>query len=233
MLIDQTTPSRANTKDLAVTAAPDRVNIQSVMNGSTKVVERKEHIFHEGDTANQIYRVEIGHVCIYRNLPDGRRQIVDFAYPGEFVGFGSIGQHTANAQAMERTRLRCLPISQLRNIIRSNPTLGLEVFDHISSDLCAAHERFLSVTQRSAQERLACFLLMLAQRNERRDGSATKIVLPMTRADIADYLGLTVETVSRVFSKFRKQGLIDLEQCILVTLVDIETLTEIADGNFE
>lgn len=233
MLIDQINHLQANSNDISVSAAPDDAISQSVMGGTTRIVERKDHIFHEGDNATQIYRVETGHVCIYRNLPDGRRQIIDFAYPNDFVGFGSVGLHTANAQAMQRTRLRCLPTSQLRTIMRENPTLGLEVFDHISSDLCAAQERILSISQRSAQERLASFLVMLSRRNEMRGESPTKIALPMTRADIADYLGLTVETVSRIFSKFRRQGHIDLNQCILVTLLDIEALTEIADGNCE
>ena len=88
----------------------------------------------------------------------------------------------------------------------------------------------MSVSHRTARERVAGFLLALVQRSARRGEDATNIVLPMTRTDIADFLGLTIETVSRTFSKFRAEGLIDLEQCVLVTIRDRHALTVIAEG---
>ena len=154
----------------------------------TRIVERKGHLFCEGDDATHIYQVEAGHVCIYRQLADGRRQIIDFAFPGDFIGLGVIGQHANNAQATERTRLRCLPASELRAIVRDNPKLGLELYEAMASELSEARELLVSVCQRSAQERVAGFLLTLSRRNARRGEDASCIVLPMTRSDIADYL---------------------------------------------
>lgn len=196
----------------------------------TQIVERKEHVFHEGDDATHIFKVECGHVCIYRTLDDGRRQVIDFAFPGDFIGLGAAEQHTMSAQATERTRLTFLPTSELRSIVRENPALGLELYQAISSQLSATREMLVAVGQRSAEERLAGFLLTLSRRNASRGQDASTIVLPMTRSDIADYLGMTIETVSRMMTKMRKQGLIDIEQCILVTINDAEALADIASG---
>jgi len=204
----------------------------SGMHVQSRIVERKEHVFQEGDDATHIYKVEAGHVCVYRLLADGRRQIVDFAFAGDFIGLGASGQHTTDAQASERTRLLCIRASELKNVIRENPKLGLELYEAMSNELSAARDLLVSVCQRTAQERVAGFLLTLSQRNARRGEDASCILLPMTRTDIADYLGLTIETVSRTLSKFRKHGLIDVEQCIIISLNDRNALAEIAEGAF-
>lgn len=203
---------------------------ESVMQSATRIVKRKEHVFFEGDAVTHIFKVEAGHVCIYRLLADGRRQVVDFAFAGDFIGLGASGHHVLNAQATECTRLRYLPVSELSDIVRHNPKLCLELYQAISSELAATRELLMSVSHRTAQERVAGFLVALSQRSARRGEDATNLVLPMTRTDIADFLGLTIETVSRAFSKFRAQGLITLEQCILVTLQDLPALTQIAEG---
>ncbi len=203
---------------------------QSVMDGATRIVDRKEHVFLEGDAVSHIYKVEAGHVCIYRLLSDGRRQVIDFAFPGDFIGLGASGLHEMNAQATEKTRLRCLPVAKLRSIVSENPKLGLELYEAIAGELGATRELLMSVSHRTAQERIAGFLLALSQRNARHGEDPETIVLPMTRMDIADFLGLTIETVSRTFSKFRSQKIIELEQCILVTVLDLDRLCEIAEG---
>ena len=207
--------------------------VQNAMNARGRIVERKGHLFCEGDDATHIFQVEAGHDCIYRLLADGPRQIVDFAFPGDFIGLGDMGQHTSNAQATERTRVCCLPTSALRAIVQDNPKLGLELYESMSSELSETRELLVSVCQRSAQERVAGFLLALSRRNARRAENASCIVLPMTRTDIADYIGLTIETVSRTFSKMRKVGLIEIEQCIIITIKDHGALKDIADGECE
>ena len=135
---------------------------QSVMDGATRIVDRKEHVFLEGDVVSHIYKVEAGHVCIYRLLADGRRQVIDFAFPGDFIGLGASGQHEMNAQATEKTRLRCLPVAKLRSIVSENPKLGLELYEAIAGELGATRELLMSVSHRTAQERIAGFLLALA-----------------------------------------------------------------------
>jgi CRP/FNR family transcriptional regulator, anaerobic regulatory protein len=126
--------------------------------------------------------------------------------------------------------VRCLPLSALHDMARFDAGLGLELYRAVSQELTAARKLLFTVNQRTACERLAGFLQALSERNARRGESASEIVLPMTRTDIADLLGLTIETVSRTFTKFRKDGLIDIEQCILVTIRDADTIAEIANG---
>ena len=185
-----------------------------------RTFDAKEHLCREGDAVTHVYRVEIGHVCLYRMLVDGRRQVLNFAYPGDFIGLGAIGEHQASALATSRTSVRCLPINALRDLMRTDAAVGMKLYQAVSQELMAARELLFTVSQRTAGERVAGFLLALSRRNARRGERADEIVLPMTRADIADFLGLTIETVSRTFTKFRHGGLIDLEQCILVTVTD-------------
>lgn len=204
---------------------------RSVATARPLIVERKEHVFCDGDDATHIYKVEAGHVCIYRLLADGRRQVIDFAFPGDFIGLSAKGQHTTSAQATERTRLRCLPVSELREIINAHPRLGMDLYELMSSKLAGARDLLVSVCQRSAQERVAGFLLALSRRNAFRGEDPSCIVLPMTRTDIADYLGLTIETVSRTLHKMSKARVIDIEQCIMITINDGEALADMAhDG---
>lgn len=198
--------------------------------GMLRSLGAKEHLFREGDPASYVYRVEAGHVCIYKMMPDGRRQVIDFAYPGDMIGLGALGTHAANAQATVKTRVRYIPISVLHEVVRTDARLGITLYEAVSQELLAARELLFTVSQRTATERLASFLLALSRRNERRGEDAREIVLPMTRADIADFLGLTIETVSRTFTKLRGEGLIDIEQCILVTLKDVEALADLARG---
>ena len=198
--------------------------------GALKTFDAKEHIYREGDAATHVYRVEAGHVCIYRFLPDGRRQVIDFAYAGDFVGLGALGTHTVNAQATAKTLVRSVPVVALHELARTHTSLGFKLYEALSRELIAARELLFTVSQRTATERLAGFLLALSRRNERRSEKAGEIVLPMTRTDIADFLGLTIETVSRTFTKLRAGGVIDLEQCILVTILDAAALEDLAGG---
>lgn len=197
---------------------------------ASRALDAKEHLFCEGDPASHVYRVEAGHICIYRTMSDGRRQVIDFAYPGDVIGLGSLRQHAANAQATVRTFVRAIPVAQLTDMAEADPRVAMRLYEALSRELLAARELLFTVSQRTAAERLASFLVGLARRNRQRGECANEIVLPMTRSDIADFLGLTIETVSRTFTKFRNEGLIDIEQCILVTIRDREALEAAATG---
>ncbi len=201
--------------------------------GTLRTVDARDHVFREGDHASHIYRIEAGHVCVYRMVHDGRRQVIDFAFPGDFIGLGALGTHAANAQATAKTRIRCVSVATLHDVVRRDQRLGIELYEAMSRELQQARELLFTVSQRTAAERLAGFLLALSRRNARRGDYSPDIVLPMTRTDIADFLGLTIETVSRTFTRFRNDGLIDLEQCILVTIRDAAALAAIADGTNE
>jgi CRP/FNR family transcriptional regulator len=200
------------------------------LGGPARTLDAKEHLFCEGDPASHVYLVDAGHICIYRMMPDGRRQVIDFAYPGDLVGLGALGSHAANAQATAKTRVRCIQVATLQDYAARDARLNLKLFEALSLELQAAREHLFTVSQCTAAERVAAFLLALSRRNARRGEDASEIVLPMTRTDIADFLGLTIETVSRTFSKFRSEGLIALDHCILVTIRDADALADVAAG---
>jgi CRP-like cAMP-binding protein len=198
-----------------------------------RVLQAREHIFFEGDTKDHVYQVEKGTMCLYKTLPDGRRQIVDFAYPGDFIGLGAPGDHVFSAQAITLTRLRCLPAGLLHEVARHDAEVCLQLYRALSDQLLAAHDLLLTVGQRNATERLAALLFALSRRNERNDADPERIALPMTRADIADFLSLTIETVSRTFTKLRQSGIIDLVQSSLVVVRDRHTLERLAAGEVQ
>lgn len=204
--------------------------VQRLVDGPVRTFEAKEHIFRDGDAVTHVYQVEIGHVCIYKMMSDGRRQVIDFAYPGDLIALGAIGEHTANAVATTRTRVHCLPVASIRQVMRQDARLGFKLYEAMSRELMAARELLFTVTQRTATERVASFLLALSRRNERHGEVASEFVLPMTRSDIADFLGLTIETVSRTFTKLRSEGVIELAQSVLVTIRDHNALARLAEG---
>lgn len=199
--------------------------------GRARTIDAREHLFCEGDRATHVYQVELGHICVFRIMPDGRRQVIDFAYPGDFVGLGALDVHIANAQATTRTRVRCIPIAVLHDVAGRDATLGRSLYEALSFELLAAREHLFTVSQCTATERVAAFLLALSRRNARRQEDPTEIVLPMTRTDIADFLGLTIETVSRTLSKFRAEGVIEIEHCVLVSIRNAGALADAAAGD--
>jgi CRP/FNR family transcriptional regulator len=208
----------------------ERLVDRGIRRVAPRVLQAREHVFFEGDPKDHVYQVEKGTVCLYKTLPDGRRQIVDFAYPGDFIGLGSPGDHVFSAQAITLTRLRCLPAGPLHEMAAHDPRIGMQLYSALSDQLLAARDLLLTVGQRNATERLAALLLAMARRNERSGADPGRIALPMTRADIADFLSLTIETVSRTFTKLRQSGVIDLAQSSLVLVRDQQALERLAGG---
>ncbi len=206
---------------------------QRLKAAASRVLQAREHVFFEGDTKDHIYLVERGTVCLYKTLPDGRRQIVDFAYPGDLIGLGVPGDHVFSAQAITLTRLRCLPAGLLLDVALHDPQVSMQLYRALSDQLLAARDLLLTVGQRNATERLGALLLALSRRNERIGADPTRIALPMTRADIADFLSLTIETVSRTFTKLRQGGMIDLVQSTLVVIRDQKALERLAAGEVQ
>lgn len=204
---------------------------QNLAHGQLKRVEDREFLFAEGDTASHVYRIETGALALYRVLSDGRRQVMGFAYPGDIVGLGVDGSRTMNAQAIKPTRVRCITMSSLQEAASSDPGLAYRLYEAMARELAATRDLMLTTGQRSASERVAAFILALSRRNERNGQDAFSIDLPMTRSDIGDFLGLTIETVSRTISKFRATKLIDLPHSSQVRILDIEQLKDLADAN--
>jgi CRP-like cAMP-binding protein len=154
-------------------------------------VEAKEFLFAEGDTRTHLYRIETGALALHKVLADGRRQVMDFAYPGDLIGLGDRGEHLINAQAINPARMRCLPLPTLHHCVAKDPTLGFRLYEALGRELAPARVLMLTTGQRSATERVIGFLLAFSRRNDRKGEDPTRFELPMTRSDIGDFLGLT------------------------------------------
>ena len=202
---------------------------QSLAHASLRRVEPKEFVFAEGDPTTHVYRVETGAIALYKVLADGRRQVMGFAYPGDLIGLGAQAEQVMNAQAIKPTRLRCLPVASLRRSVDQDPMLGFQLYEALARELAATRDLMLTTGQRSATERVAGFLLAFSRRNERNGQDPACFELPMTRTDIGDFLGLTIETVSRTFTKLKMLGLIELPQSNRVKLIDIAELESLAE----
>lgn len=170
-------------------------------------------IYAQGDDARLLYRIQYGAVRVFRLLADGRRQIVAFYLTGETFGFEIGAFHGFYAEAMVNTGLTA---------VERCPTGGLphELVEIALRAMIRAHEHLLVVGRQSALEKIAVFLLDLAKRQE----YEAVIDLPMSRADIGDYLGLTIETVSRTISKLRAAGIIRLHSARSLEIVKPDRL---------
>jgi CRP-like cAMP-binding protein len=193
-------------------------------------LKAKEFVFMEGDPTMNVYWIDSGAVSLFKVLADGRRQIIGFAYTGDFVGLGAQGARLVSAQAIKPTRVRSISIAKLHKIAANDPEFSFRLYQTLAAELAEARDLMLTTGHRSACERVAGFLLALSRRNRRSGKESHLIDLPMTRTDIGDFLGLTIETVSRTLTKFKNRGLIDLPQCASVHLLSMIELERIAAG---
>lgn len=189
---------------------------------------RHEMIFREGDHAAAFFIVTDGVVRTFRMLGDGRRQIVGFLFPGDFLGLALGQAYVHAAEAAAEVSLCRYAQEHLETLMREMPRLEAVLLRNASNELAAAQEQMLLLGRKRTDERIASFLLMLFRREERHGRDGRHLQLPMTREDIADYLGLTVETTSRLFTRFKNDGLIAEPRRNAIQLLDLETLGELA-----
>ena len=194
-------------------------------------LEPRQNVFFEGDPAGFVFNLTRGMVTASKALPDGRRQITGFLYPGDFLGIALHNAHVYSAEALTGVTLCRFPRSKLRALFDEFPKLEIRLLSLTANELAAAQDQMLLLGRKSAKERVVSFLLMLARRAEPRGETGRLLDLPMNRLDIADYLGLSAETVSRTFSTFRDAGLIDYVMPTAVILQQPELLEVIAEGD--
>jgi CRP/FNR family transcriptional regulator, nitrogen fixation regulation protein len=190
--------------------------------GAVMPFERNAEIYGEGEPAEYVYKVISGAVRAYRVLSDGRRQVIGFYLPGDVFGLDLGGKHSVSTEAVASTKVLFVRQSALLAVAQHDAGLTREIFEVVSSEIRRAHDHTL-VLIRNAQERVAGFLLEMARRLPR--GEAVE--LPMSRQDIADYLGLTIETVSRTISQFEDSGKISLITSRRITLNNRSALNQL------
>lgn len=176
-------------------------------------LKKNEIAFHQGDSFHSIFAIRAGSVKTYTVADDGSEQITGFYLPGELVGLDAISdnRHPCSAKALETTSYCEIPFSQLENLSSELPSLQHQLLKIMSKEITHDANLLMLLGKKTADERLASLLLSLSTRLGNRGFSSTEFNLSMSRNDIASYLGLAVETVSRLFTRFQEQGLIKVD----------------------
>jgi CRP/FNR family transcriptional regulator len=175
-------------------------------------VGKHETLYRAGETFHALYAIQFGTLKTTVLAEDGREQVTGFHMLGEIVGFDGIGtsQHGAGAIALEDSEVCILPFISIENLARTIPSLQHILHQVMSREIGRAQNMLLSLGSMRAEERFAVFLLDLADRYHLRGYSSIEYILRMTRDEIGSYLGLKLETVSRLFSRFHAEGLIQV-----------------------
>lgn len=170
----------------------------------------KATLFMQGETADNLFNVTEGTVRLYKLLPDGRRQVIGFALPGDFLGLG-IGtstHHKLSADAVDAVTMCRFARGPFEGLLARKPHFLARLHDLTTHQLTIAQDRMVLLGRQTAEERVVSFLLQLRDRWAHILGTTVHVPLPMGRQDIADFLGLTIETVSRTLTALARNGLI-------------------------
>ena len=188
----------------------DELNQLDQLVGTRKILKRKEYAFRMNVPFRSLYAIRRGFFKTYDLQEDGSEQITGFQMAGELIGMDAIStdRHTCNAVALEDSELCEIPFAQLEELIRQIPTLQNQFHKLMSREIIRDHGIMMLLGNMNAEQRLATFLLNLSQRFAMRGYSPTRFTLRMTRAEIGNYLGMKLETVSRTLSKFQEGGLL-------------------------
>ena len=189
--------------------------------GATRTFGRDQEIFGEGDPADCVYKVVSGAVRGFRVLADGRRQIADFYLPGDVFGVELGVERRSAAEALSDTVL----LVARRATVAAGPDQGAQLWRLALRELQRSQDHVLTLGRRSATERVASFLIDLAERL----GAERELDLPMSRQDMADFLGLTIETVSRTLTQLQAQRLIAFNGCRRLRLARPAAMAELCE----
>lgn len=190
---------------------------------------RGEYLFRSGDPFVSMFCVRSGSIKTYTTNDDGDTQVTGFHLPGELIGLSAISAavHTTSALVLETSSVCEIPYDRLQGLAQGIPELQGQLTALMSSEILHYQTLMLLIGRKSAEERLAAFLLSLSQRFQRRGLSPNEYYLSMSRIDIGNYLGMAVETVSRVFTRFHDENLLTVRRKH-IQLHDIDRLAQLA-----
>ena len=187
-----------------------------------------EAMFWEGDPAKDVFDLVSGVLRIYRILSDGRRVITGFVYPGDLVGVSLRDRYLYTAEAVTPVRVRRFARKRFDEEVSRFPELRPLVFARLCDEMAAAQDQMVLLARKTAEERVCSFLLRIVRRLDAHDDPVPVIDLPMTRLDIADYLGLTIETVSRTMTKIARAKIVAAEGRHSLAIVKMSRLVVLA-----
>jgi len=192
-------------------------------------LHRGDYLFRDGDRFRSLYVVKTGSVKSYAPSAEGGERVLGFHLPGEIIGLDAIDKdaHACAAKALETSALCEIPFPRLEELSTEIPSLQRQMYRLLSKEISNETEMLLLLGKKSAEERLATFVLNMSKRLQQRGLSPTDFHLSMSRHEIGNYLGLAVETVSRLFTRYQDDGLmiVDRKHIQLIDLDGLETLS--------
>ncbi len=193
-------------------------------------LHRGDHLFREGSPFHALYIVKTGSVKTYAPSEEGGEQVLGFHLPGELIGLDAIEneRHNCSAKVLETSAVCEIPFGEFEELSTRIPSLQHQMYRLLSREIGQDEEMLTLLGKKNAEERLAAFLLSLSQRFKRRGFSPSDFYLSMSRHEIGSYLGLAVETVSRLFTRFQEEGLLKVERKH-IQLLDIDRLRRILE----
>ena len=225
--------SSCNLRELCLPVGLSRENLERLdtLVANRRAIARGESLFRAGETFLSLYAVRTGFFKPRVSSEDGRDQVTGFQMAGELLGLDGIStdNHTCDAVALEDSQVCVIPYNQLEGLSREFTELQHQFHKIMSREIVRDHGVMLLLGSMRAEERLAAFLLNLTQRLQARGFSASSLILRMTREEIGSYLGLKLETVSRTFSKFQEEGILDVKQRQIRILAQ-EKLEKLVNG---
>lgn len=208
--------SNCNLRELCLPAgfSPDEMSRLDSIVKTRQRVKQGERLFTEGHQFTSLFAIRTGFFKTSITTDDGREQVIGFQMAGEIVGLDGIVNdiHTCNAVALEDADVCVMPFANVEELSREFPILQRHVHKIMSREIVRENEVMMLLGNMRAEERLAAFLINLVQRLHTRGFSQSEVVLRMTREEIGSYLGMKLETVSRTFSKFSDEGIIEVKQ---------------------
>lgn len=219
---------------LPIAVSPEDIERLDAIIQRARPMHRGDHLYREKTPFEAIYAIKSGAIKAYTTTDDGEEQVTGFYLPGEVIGMDGINTdtHMSSAVALETTSICEIPFHQLEELTQQIPTLQNHFFKLMSKEIQADQQLLMLLSKKTAEARVASLLLSLAERYRRRRLSETRFRLPMSRSDIGNYLGLAVETVSRIFTRFQNQGVLAVEGKE-VEILDRELLCRISAGSEE
>lgn len=219
-------------RELAICGALEPAEQNRLAGIMTTVEVGPEHaVFYEGDPADYLFNITGGTVRLHKLLPDGRRQITGFLFAGDFLGLAVDNVYVYGAEAVDSARLCRFPRHKLLALMQEIPGLEKRLLGVALTELIQAQDQMVLLGRKTAEEKLATFLLMISDRAAKRGRPSSPVDLPMGRTDIADFLGLTTETVSRTFTQLKNLGVIRLLDDGRVEFKDRPALATLSEGN--
>jgi len=208
----QSSCSDCNLKGLCLPIAMDIKKVNDIIRRS-RPIHAGEHLYRTGDSFTSIFAVRSGSIKTYLLDDDGIEQVTGFYLPGEILGFDGIGtsKHGCNVLSMETSTVCEIPFERIEELSLQIPVLQRHFFQLMSQQIEADHQMMMTLSKKNAEGRVATLLLSLSKRYGRRNLSPHSLRLPMSRMDIGNFLGLTIETVSRTFSRLQKEGIINVD----------------------